>query len=91
MSEKQVLRWKKQRSQGKWRWVLKEGLRFGIITFVFNYIVAWFFSNTSEFSVYWFPFLLLGGAFVGLIGWWENEGKYQNYLLDKKIERGLRL
>jgi hypothetical protein len=43
-----------------------------------------------EFDSPWFLLALPPlGFFVVLVQWWDGEGQYKNYLLEKQIEKGL--
>lgn len=91
MSEKEYFWWQKQRTKGKWFWIFRATFFWFFCMLLFFLITDWFYQHPFSSDFYIIPFLLIGCFLGGLISWWDNESKYQSYLLDKKIENGLKL
>ncbi len=89
MSEKQVARWLKASKRGKWHFVLKVSLKFAVGVFVLNCLLDWYDGRDIELLSFRYIFLILFSPIIGLMGWWDGDSKYKNYLLDKVIEKGL--
>lgn len=91
MSEKRAAWWEKQRAKGKWFYILQEWFFFFIGMTISRHLFSWYFDDKLEldyFSTIWF---LAFGFVIGLVNWFWNDGKYQEYILDKKIKSGLKL
>jgi amino acid transporter len=88
MTEKQFLRWEKQRKNGKWFWIIKVALMWAFVMFSAFYIYFWYFNRPTVAVFSMIPFLIFGGFIVGFVGWNKSEGSYQTHLLDDKIREG---
>lgn len=90
MTEDDATRWEGKRTGGKWRFVLLKGLTFSVLIYSALVIVDWLWGEQVNFSLVKGLFFLLIGFFMGLVMWWNQEARYKTYILDRKIEKGLR-
>lgn len=89
MSRKAFLRWEKLRLKGKRYVVLRTGIVSALFFFIGLNLVSWFWTGRSFPTSYFLAYPVLGLA-AGLAYWWMNEGRFQNFLLNKKMRAGLR-
>lgn len=81
MNEKQLKNWEDRRSKGKLKFILSEGIAFGLIMAPLNALFLYLFNqeeglNTERIfwqSVFWIP----AGLFYGLAIWIINERQYR--------------
>jgi hypothetical protein len=85
MSRKGFLRWEKLRQRGKKSFVLKNTFTSGIFFFLILNLASWAWSGLplSKFFLLAYPAL---GLVTGTIIWWVNEGRFEEFLLDKKVD-----
>ncbi|MGM0635697.1 MAG: hypothetical protein ACQESK_06495 [Bacteroidota bacterium] len=81
-SENFIKRWKEKRKGGFWKYARIEGLKFGIIFFIFQEILMTFTSDESvEIDMNYFIiallFIAVSGFLYALITWFINEYIYK--------------
>ncbi len=83
MSRKEFLRWEKLRLKGKKYVVARTAVISGILFFVTMNLASWAWTGLplSKFFLLAYPAL---GLVTGTIIWWVNEGRFEEFLVDKK-------
>ena len=89
MSRKEFLRWEKLRLKGKRYVVLRTAVVSSFFFFLSLNLISWLWNGRSLPQAYFFAYLVLGLA-VGFAHWWVNEGRFQNFLLNKKMSASFR-
>ena len=75
--------------KGKRYVVLRTAIIWAISFYILFSVVSWFSTGRSIPMFFYFVFPALG-TLAGMTFWWMNEGRFQDFLLDKKIKAGLR-
>ena len=77
-----IEKWERRRIEGKWMFVLKFGLLWGILMIVGLTLIEYLFDGRIKFEMLWLKGLLYPGVglVVGLFTWREGERKYQKHL-----------
>jgi len=89
-NEKDVARWEKKRADGKWRFVLRSALMFALTMAAVTTLLDLVNAQVSWNPIYYLLVLPILGFLAGIIQRWDQEGRYKNYLLDKRIDETLR-
>jgi hypothetical protein len=89
MSEKQLVYWEKQRTNGRWAYIFKNMVNCTVAAVFSSYLVASVFGYRS-YKLLWFtPLYVIVGLLAGIAGWLSNEDKYEQYLIEKRIGKRL--
>jgi len=83
MSRNEFLRWEKLRLKGKKYVVARTAVIWGIFFFVVLNLASWAWGGLSLPNVFLFAYPALG-LVTGAIIWWINEGRFEEFLADKK-------
>lgn len=81
MNEKEFKNWKQRRSKGKLKFILSEGVAFGLIMAPLNAVLLYFFDQENNYTVgkiilqslFWIP----AGFLYGLAVWSVNERQFK--------------
>lgn len=90
MSEKEIARWEKQRAKGKWFVIFRTAILASISMFVLTNLLGWISDGQTYLTPYFLVSYLVIGLLLGVTSWWTNDARYQNHVLDKKIEHGMK-
>lgn len=89
MTDKKAVWWEEQRAGGKYYWIAKTALLWGLFVFSFSNLLAWLIGAQTSLSLLSLFLYIGGGSLVGVAGWLGNEKQYCGYLLENKIIREL--
>ena len=89
MSRKEFLRWEKLRLKGKRYVVLRTAVVSSFFFFLGLNLISWLWNGRALPQAYLLAYPVLGLA-AGSAHWWVNEGRFQNFLLNKKTSAGFR-
>lgn len=89
MSRKEFLRWEKLRLKGQRYVVARTAVISGILFFVTMNLASWAWTGLplSKFFLLAYPAL---GLITGTIIWWANEGRFEEFLVEKKARATVR-
>jgi hypothetical protein len=88
-SDKQMERWEKVRSAGKWFFVGKTAIKFSLGFVLFTLLFDWLSDDIVSIKSTTILLSVVTGVAVGLVAWWQNDAAYQDQILDEKIETRL--
>jgi len=87
----QLESWERQRAKGKTRFVLHQALTFTVFMTVFRDLLALTSDGGSQLSDlrYHLIFYSLIGISLGWFQWWNQESKYKDSLLNRRLKTPL--
>ncbi len=92
MSDKDAIRWERVRTRGKMFYILRKAALFTLFMLIALNVSEFLFrGRLLEFSYVHLCVFVVLGFLAGFTEWWSNNARYQTYLLDKKIAKGLAL
>lgn len=83
MSRKQFLRWEKLRLKGKNYVVVRNAVIYGILFFLVLNLASYAWNGLSLPAGFLLVYPVLG-LITGSVIWWTNEGRFAEFLLEKK-------
>ena len=83
-----LARWEQVRAKGQTRFVLHQVLTFAVLMTAFRDVYEQIFEGGGQVSDLWFHVISysLTGLFAGYFGWSSREGKYNNALLNRRLQ-----